>query len=221
MDRQGQIYRAHCEKVNVSILHDNKCYAEGLLPIVSKGKQRFIGRANFLVENAIEVPCHRKSTEVEVRHQIKDHLAMAYCVENIVLSMVHKIKLDISHIFNPKSIESLLLIQESFTYGYDKDHLLIKVMKLYKKYSPFAIVLYTVIYHTHSIILFFVACAKRLPFMTSLTFLFRCFKTHRDLGKYIDAQKVKDKTKEKESVRKSMHYETSDAEFQAQHIAAL
>jgi len=223
MDRRGNIYRAHCKKVNVTILQNTKCYAEGLIPIVSNGKQRYIGRANFIIKNAIEIPCQRKSTENEVRAQIEDYLAMAYCVENIVLSMVHRIntKLDVSHIFNPKSVESLLLIQESFTYGYDKDHLLIKVVKCYKKYSPFVILIYTVIYHSHSIVLFFVACARRLPFLTSLSFLFRCFKTHRDLRKYLKIQKTKDEKKERESLRKSMHCEISDADFQAQHIAAL
>ena len=223
MDRNGKIYRAHCEKVNVTIQPNSKCYAEGLLPILSNGKQRFLGRANFIIENAIEIPCQRKSTEVEVRSQIKDYLAMVYCVENIVLSMMYKIntKLDISHLFNPKSVESLLLIQESFTYGYDKGHFLIKVMKCYKKYSPFVILLYTAIYHSHSIVLFFVACTKRLPFLTSLSFLFRCFKTHRDLSKYIDTQKVKDEKKEKEKLRISMLCEPTDAGFQAQHLVAL
>ena len=124
MDRNGNIYRAYCQKVNVTILHDNKCYAENLLPIMSDGKQRYLGRGNFLVDYAIEIPCPRLTTENEVRQQISDYMATTYCIENIVLGLVHRIntKLDITALFNPKSIESLLLIQESFTYGYDKQH---------------------------------------------------------------------------------------------------
>ena len=225
MDRESKIYRAHCTMVNVSVLHDGNCYAEGLLPIILNGKKRYLGRANFIIENAIEIPCQRKSTEVEVRQQIKDHLAMAYCVENIVLSVVNKIntKLDVSHLFNPKSMESFLMIQESFTYGCSKDSLLVTFVKFYKKFSPFIILLYTSSYQIFSVVLFCVACVKKLPLMTSLGFLFRCFKTHRDLKKYIKQRKEKDELKEKEKRRKSMLIEsgTSDSVFHAHHLGHL
>ena len=225
MDRESRIYRAHCKLVNVSVLHDGNCYAEGLLPIMINGKKKYLGRADFVIENAIEVPCQRKSTEVEVRQQIKDHLAMAYCVENIVLSVVNKIntKMDVSHLFNPKSMESFLMIQESFTYGCSKDSLLVTIVKFYKKYSPFIILLYTSSYQIFSLVLFFIACLKRLPLMTSLGFLFRCFKTHRDLKKYMKQKKEKDGLREKEERRKSMHIESgfSDSVFHAHYLAHL
>ena len=224
MDIKNIIYRITCQKVNLAFLNTGKCYAENLVPVLVNGKKRFLGRSNFLINFAIEVPCRQMKAEDEIKMQISDSMASTYCLESIVLGLVHKIntKIDFSALFNTKSVESLMLIKESFTYNCHKNHLIIKFVLLWKKYSPFIFLLYTVVTYSHAISICLYACFKRLPLKIAFSFIFRCLKHQKDLTKYLEHQKDHDNKKLRMTLRRSyLEQNMTDAEVQAYHLTEL
>ena len=118
--------------------------------------------------------------------------------------LVHKIntRIDFSALFNSKSVESLMLIKESFTYNCHKNHLLIKFVLAWKKYSPFIFLVYSIVNYSHAISMCFYACFKRLPLKTAFSFIFRCLKHQKDLTKYIDQQEEHNNKKLRMTLRR-------------------
>ena len=224
MDMKNNIYRINCLKVNLAQIRDGKCYAENLVPVLVNGKKRFLGRSGFLINFAIEVPCKKRNTEEEIKMQISDSMASTYCLESIVLGLVHKIntRIDFSALFNSKSVESLMLIKESFTYNCHKNHLLIKFVLAWKKYSPFIFLVYSIVNYSHAISMCFYACFKRLPLKIAFSFIFRCLKHQKDLSKYIDQQEEHDNKKLRMTLRRSfLEQNMTDSEVQASHLTQL
>ena len=224
MDINNNIYRIQCTEVEVTYIKNKKCYAENLIPILIKGKQRFLGRGRFVVDFAIEVPCEKTTVETQVRQEVSNNLASAYCLEAIVLGLIRQIntQIDFSTLFNDKSMESLIMIKEAFTYGCPKGHLIIRFVLLFKKYSPFIFLGYSILNYSHAVLMFFIAFCKRLPIKIALSFIFRCLKHQKDLKKYLDSQKDLEDKKQRLSLRKSvLENDMTDEDVQADHIEEL
>ena len=172
----------------------------------------------------MEIPCVRTDKNENLKFMVKTNQATNYCLESIVIALIYKLntKIDITSLFNHKSIESLLLLQDSFIYGTDPRSLLIQLVCIWKKYSPLIFIAYSILYYGHALTMAITSCFKRLPISVSLSFLCRCIKHQKELKKHVETQKKEKDDKMRMSLRHSMTGQAmSDDDVNGRHIATI
>ena len=110
----GEAFVAICPPVNVTVVTSTRCYADGVVEVVTKeGNHLFMATNKFLIPVATPVTCQKFPLETIIKSKIHDHF-LKIEGNKLISFAIHKSNtlFDFTRLVNNHSMEEFLLLEE-------------------------------------------------------------------------------------------------------------
>lgn len=223
--RIGQdTYTVICPPETVTILHNDICYANGIMQIITQERQiKYLDANNFITDIATPVPCQpqAKSIKTQVLQKITDFHILKQGSEAIAYAQHKKNQLfDITKLLNQESAKKLIWIEEK---ALCNGSLLSSLQFHYRKHGMKISIAILSVRAGLEITLFLAGLAYGLPLVKSLSLASSMVKRCVDFRSYLAQKRLTQEEEVRKLHRKQLGREANQdlSQVTSSHLSCI